>query len=393
MSEWLALATVASALYLFECLVWIEASAIACFKIPLQRGWRCAAGASLPGNDRGGVTFVDPTTVRGSVVVCHRWPVSLSPAGVTNLAFDGACDGSSTDPTYIPFEEVKEVRVQLGDIHINDVRIARLSSPVLAIAIADHIRRIWQCPPSKRPQAITRAVAAALDHKAANAAWHAFQSRTTVLRMWCECVFSFTFIAAPLSLILIGPYPTWKYLLVTGLILTVGTAVTFFRSHKALFPQSGYDRWVNALAMVLLPVATIRCMDTLSRDALCGYGWAVVSPLLCTHEEATRASRLRLLDMRVWLDDVASRSNGRAADCARWFQHLLTTETQIALDRLGITALAPPVPEDETMVCFCPRCHAQFRMPRTECPTCVGVGVTPFVELPERSRSAYQSNG
>src|SRR5438105_4759085 len=119
MSEWAILGLVALVLYLVECFAWVEAAAVDCFKPALRNRWRCAQGATLPGNQRGGLVILDPLTLSGSVVVCHSWPFSVSPHGLTNLAVDGGTVPPS-ELSYIPFDELQTVRAELGEIYVNE---------------------------------------------------------------------------------------------------------------------------------------------------------------------------------------------------------------------------------------------------------------------------------
>src|ERR1051325_3681899 len=131
MSEWALLGLVAVVLYVVECLGWVEAAAVVVFRAPVLGRWRCGQGETLPGNTRGGLVLLDPLVLDGSVVLCHRWPLSLSPDGVTNAAIDGGVP-LPADPQYIPFDEIQTIREECGEIKINGTRVARVNSSVLA---------------------------------------------------------------------------------------------------------------------------------------------------------------------------------------------------------------------------------------------------------------------
>jgi hypothetical protein len=379
MSEWAALGLVAAALYVVECLAWIESAAVVCARTLLRRRWSCAQGATLPGNDRGGVQFVDPTSIQGSLVVCHRWPFSLSPEGVTDLAGDGA-SASAFEPQFVAFDDLKTVASEFGEIHLNGTRFARVSSSVLAAHLAEHIRRVWHLAPSERESEIKAAIRATLDDKGARATWKAFEEKTWRLSLLCNGLLVLTFLVAPLVFYFRGPYPAWKYVLASVGLVTVVTAVTYFRTHAALYPRCAYERWVDALAMVLLPVAAIRCSDKLSRNVLCHFSWAVVTPMLCDIEDATRVSRLQFVDLSRPMEDGGPAAAMKSAvDCALWFRGLLISETGAALKRLKVAVSKAPARDDETMIFFCPRCHAQFgRGANDSCPVCAGIHLVEF---------------
>jgi hypothetical protein len=378
MSEWVALGLVAAALYVVECLAWIESAAVVCVKKLLGRHWWCSQGAALPGNDRGGLLIVDPASIQGSLVVCHRWPFSLSPDGVTDVAA-GSSSGSALESRFVAFDELKDVNTEFGEILLNGQRFARVSSSVLAADLAEQITRVWRCSSAEREAEIKTAIRATLDDKAARTAWTEFAAKTRRLNALCTGLFVLAFLVAPLVFYVRGPYPAWKYVLASVGLVTVAIAFTYFRAHAALYPRSVYERWVDTLAMVLLPVAAIRCSDKLSRDALCRFSWAVVSPMLCDPEDATRISRLQFVDLSRLEDSRPSAPPTPAVECAEWFRQLLVKETGATLKRLKVAVSKAPAREDEAMTSFCPRCHAQFhRGAATSCPACSGIHLVEF---------------
>jgi hypothetical protein len=377
MSDWLVLIVVAYALYLIECFAWITSSACACFRHPFTGKWRAAKGDQLLGNDRGGLAFVDPLALSGGLVVCDSWPFSVDAQGVTNLRPDGSSDGSKA--LYIPFEEIRTIRGELGEIRINNRRFVSVGSSAAASFLTRQIERVWRQAAKARAPEIQTMIAATLDHEQADATWLSFQSRTRPLFMLCASLQVFLFVVSPFVVFLIGPYPSWMYLLAGVFLIALVTAVMYFRTHATLYPESQYDRWVHTFAMVLLPVAAIRCVDKLSRDALCQYNPAVVAPAVCGLEAATPFVRRQLIDISTpsgscGFDDVSA----EALRCVEWFRHTLTSHTQSALGRLNVNVFAPPIRDDRSMVSYCPRCHAQFTKVDGCCPECAVVHVVSF---------------
>jgi hypothetical protein len=379
MSEWAVLGFVALALYLVECLAWVEAAAVACFQPALLSRWRCGQGATFPGNAGGGLVILNLTNLGGSVVVCHLWPFSISPQGLTNLALDCG-SGFGAEPRYIAFEDVKTVRAEFGDIQVNGKRLARVNSSVLATHLVQQIERTWRCQLDERASEIKAAVQKTLDERAAMACWTRFEAKTRTLTACCFALFIFAFVVSPTVLLAMGPYPSWMYLLAGLFGVTVATSIAYLRTHATLYPESSFDRWVHAASMVLLPVAAIRCVDKLSRDALSFYSAAVVSPMLCGVPYAVPLLRRQFIDLSNGSGDLGfDTSSTSAVECARWFRQLLATETKAALDRLNVPVSKAPVSDDETMVSYCPRCHEQFTTRSdASCPACLGVQLISF---------------
>src|SRR5687768_3558968 len=113
MSEWILLGLVAAGLYLFECLAWIAATAVACVRAPARRRWTCASGTTLPGSERGGLVFSDPLTIRGNLVVCRQWPLAVSPEGVAGPVSLGDAAASPEPVRYHRFDAITSVTAVL----------------------------------------------------------------------------------------------------------------------------------------------------------------------------------------------------------------------------------------------------------------------------------------
>jgi hypothetical protein len=136
MGDWFALLGVAFALYLIECLAWVRSESSACFSQPLRKRWGFAAGADLPGNDRGGLVFSDPLNFSGALVTCEPWPFSVSPAGLTSAAADGASGGPES--RYVRFHDIKTARADFEDVRINGERFVRAGSSAQALYLCDN---------------------------------------------------------------------------------------------------------------------------------------------------------------------------------------------------------------------------------------------------------------
>ena len=132
---------------------------------------------------------------------------------------------------------------------------------------------------------------------------------------------------------------------------------------------------MHAASMCLLPVATMRCMDRLSRNALFDFSPAIVVPLVCDTEQAAGALRQEIVDLE-------QEPDADSGECVRWFRQRLTAETRSAIDRLGIPVARPPAPEHPAMVSYCPRCHAQFGVNAgNQCSICVTIRLVEFVNV------------
>ncbi len=369
MADWVTLFALAGALYVFECLAWIEGPATACFTPILTNRWTCVRGEDLPGNDRGGLALADPFTVRGALVVGHPWPLAMSPDGISNMGSD-AWTLANAEPRAIRFDDIESVHANVGRIEINGAPFVRVGSVMLAVDLAQQIRDLIPQPATGRASTITLAVRAALDETRVQEAWTAFQLETRGLARVTAWLLGYVAVVAPSVILLISPHPYWMYVLGGLIVLALTVATMFFRLHSRLYPRFVFERWMHAISMVAVPIAAIRAVDKLSRERLRAFSPSAIAPALCGAEAATPLVR------RAWFDlPDAARAPDRPT---AWFLELVRTETKAALDRQQIPALEPPERQPE-MQRYCPRCHTQFVTPaRPDCPQCADVALVSF---------------
>jgi hypothetical protein len=356
MSEWTTLFVVAAGLYVIECCVWTKSTRTVLYRHCWRRVWRVARGADLPGNFRGGIALVDPIGWSGAVAIAGEWPISISPAGLVNSAPAGTRSGTSGS-RYVPFDEIRHVEAQPGEIRINGQLFARASSSLLAHHLTDEIKSLCLQRPNKRAAAIKRIVAATLSEAAVDEAWSSVQRQGARLAPLCAALFSLVFVASPVLVFTLGPLRVWPVLLAALLGLTGATAFCYFRAHRRLFPRLSNDRWTDTLAMAVLPLSAMRSADKLTKDALSLYSGLVVAPRLCGGPASLKYLRAELMDFE--RDEDQPDVTDDVTRCVQWFREVLAAASGAALKRLEIEAFAPPVREDDCES-YCPRCHGQY---------------------------------
>ena len=373
MSEWTTLFVVAAALYVVECCVWAKSTGTVLYRSGWRRGWRVARGADLPGNFRGGLALADPFSWSGTVALAGEWPISISPSGVANVAPASGQNGSRS--WHVRFEDIRRVDMQAGELRINGRRFARVSSPALAHHLTRELKSLCRQGPKKRPTAIRTLVAATLNESALEETWSSVERQGRRLAALSAALFALVFVVAPLLVFTLGPLRVWPILLAGLLTLTGVSAVSYFRTHRRLFPGLSYERWTNTLSMAVLPLSAMRSADKLTKDALSLFSGLVVAPHFCG-PASWAYLRAELMDFQCAGDqsDLA----GDAAQCVQWFRELLALESDAALKRLAIDPFRPPVREDERGS-YCPRCHAQYlSTDARSCSACADVQLVRF---------------
>ena len=207
-----------------------------------------------------------------------------------------AGEAGRPDRSTVPFDDIRHVETQPGEIRINGRIFARVSSPLLAHHLTDEIKSLCRQRPGKRAAAIKAIVAATLSEAAVVEAWSSVQRHGARLAPLCAVLFSLVFVASPVLVFTLGPLRVWPILLAALLALTGATAVSYFRAHRKLFPHLSNDRWTNALAMAVLPLSAMRSADKLTKDALSVYSGLVIAPHLCGGTASLKYLRAELMD-------------------------------------------------------------------------------------------------
>lgn len=369
MGDWVTLFALAGAIYLFECLAWIEGPATACYTPGLKDSWNCARGEDLPGNERGGLALLNPVNTAGALVSSSPWPFAMSPEGISNAGSDPWTLGGA-EPRAVAFEQIETVHASVGRIAINGAPFVRVGSVMLAADLAHLIRELVRQPATGRAAAVESVVRAGLDETRVANMWSEFGRDTRRLSIVATVLLGWTFVIAPAVLLGIAPHPYWMYVLGGLVALAVTAAIMFFRLHARLYPGFTFERWMHAISMVAIPISAIRAVDKLSRERLRAFNPIAVAPTLCGASAATPLLR------RAWYDlpDAAQASDRQTA----WFLDCLRKATKAALDRQKIPVLSPPERQPE-MANYCPRCHTQFGVgAREECSECAGMTLVAF---------------
>ena len=373
MFDWWILLAILYGLYVVECLAWIDRGSWVCFTIPGRGIWRCSRGSELPGNDRGGFLLTNPLSSSPAVVVCGLWPISISPVGVSNATPGDQVASGTAD--YVPFTEIRSVRGDVSGLYVNGRLLATASLP-LGIFLARLIDDCRKADVGRREKEIRKALATAADAGKALARWTESRQQTRAVAVSATILFWYALVMAPTVIAVIGPYPTWPWLLAGLIIGTGATAAQYYKAHARLYPALRFERWVQTIAMMLLPVGAIRAAVNLSRHLLEHHSPFAVLPALCGGDVAARELRVALWDLqRLRAEDAATTE---ASECDEWSRAATVSAALEAISASKIDLDAAPDRDDDGSVSYCPRCHTQFKSAGVMCHICDDVPVVPF---------------
>jgi hypothetical protein len=168
----------------------------------------------------------------------------------------------------------------------------------------------------------------------------------------CNTLWIFVWSVAPAIVFWRGLAGTWRGLLLSGLGILGCILFTYWRAHRALYPDARAERRSQTILMGVSPLGAIRAVDHLSHRLLADTHPMVAAMALCPRAESVRLAR--------WLyfaPDQRDESLRRFLEAAG----------------LWSDVVAPPGAGEAGATAFCPRCHAQYVRSDGTCSDCSGV--------------------
>lgn len=168
----------------------------------------------------------------------------------------------------------------------------------------------------------------------------------------CNTMWVFVWCLAPAIVFFRGLAGTWRGLLVSGLGILGFILLTYWRAHRALYPEAKAERHSHVMLMGVSPLGAIRAVDHLSYRLL-----AETHPLVAAMALCPPAERVRLGRWLYFAPDHRDESLRRVLEATG----------------LWSDVVAPPDTGEAGATAFCPRCHAQYVRSAGTCSDCSGV--------------------
>jgi hypothetical protein len=176
----------------------------------------------------------------------------------------------------------------------------------------------------------------------------------------CNTMWMFVWCLAPAIVFFRGLAGTWRGLLLSGLGILGIILFTYWRAHRALYPDAKAERRSQVMLMAVSPLGAIRAVDHLSHRLLAEMHPLVAAMALCPRAESVRLAR--------WLYFAPDHNN----EGLRRF-----------LESAGLLSdvIAPPEAGEAGATAFCPRCHAQYVRSDGTCSDCSGIELIELVKV------------
>jgi hypothetical protein len=308
--------------------------------------------------------------------VCQQWPLSLSPWGI--YGYVAQCfsrDGRPTQPElFIRYEDIRVVDARGHDLHVNHRHFLRLTVPAFARRLAALIRELKTLPESERGPVIAAALARHLDSREVRRRLDLFADLAADMRITCSLLFFVVLLLPPL-LIWLESYFSLLAFLGSYVGLAFLAAVQFYRIHRILYPEERFERWKNALVMLISPADVVHARDKLSRPLLGECSPLSVAEVVCAPAEFREFAEEVWRDAEFPLLPICPVADADPRATEAWFRQAWREQLGRFLQEAGIVteaAVAPPPPDSGESQSYCPRCRGQYVLALGVCHDCGG---------------------
>ena len=220
---------------------------------------------------------------------------------------------------------------------------------------------------------------ASLSVKDAQNRWDEFRKATRVLNWLTQGLLLVILGSLVLYFVRRGFPLAWAILLFVFLILHLAITATFWRAHRALYPDAKKNGTKRTILCLASPWQSSRAADLLGDDLLKGFHPLVAAKLFLDETAFLKLTRSWLLRLRypalrgpeesLWLDSTAK---GEEKTLSQWIK-----DSGLDTDEL----LKPPMPSDPAHRSYCQRCDIEYVIAEGRCGDC-GRELVPFARKP-----------
>jgi hypothetical protein len=361
---------VIAVIYLWECLLWLPAEAVA---------FTSAFGSLKLALHPTFLRRIDSHAAILSIfpwsrsIVASQWPVPVSRDGLCLLT-------GSKAGTFIPFGELKTVEADQRYLRINRTR-TRCASVEVVLHFTNLLTTLRELPIDERDAALDEAVQSSCSPAGVVSRIEQVDRSVSALRLASLLLFIWVFIHGPILY-----YTTesqtgtlTRYLAVFGLFWLVGVAL-FAIAQRRLLNSPTTEQFSRMATLCVSPAGVMRAANIITSDAFSQFTPAAVAAAVmpATAFRSFISQRLRQLthpSASDFPDASPEFKSARSSFNARQLTALsvMLKEQGIDIDEL----LCAPAPDFDART-WCPRCLNQYTLESGDCPECLDVPLQKF---------------
>lgn len=374
MNEWESFGLILAAIYLSECFAWIPVGSTA-FRSPWRRRSHPVRSGGFLANRRGFLLLNNPLPPLGQLFLCQEWPFSPSPWGLSHV---GDAAGRAAERLW-RYEEIQSVVCDGRSLRLNGQELSRCASAATCRVFAEIIDQLRRCNVAKRSALIERQLRWAHDVGKARRQAKILKTRTLPLLIACNGLFCYFFATLYIWIRVYIMFAHWQAALIALAGFLAAISGLLFSLHRRFHPWNRSQRWTHAVIAAVSPMAAIRAMDLVERDAFHRFAPLTVAAVLSPPAEFQELGRQTLAAL-TFRDEP--RTNDLELERSRaWYRKRLRWTVADLLQAEGLDAdvlLAPPTPSGPQCRSYCPLCRAQYSTRNGTCVDCEDIALRPF---------------
>jgi hypothetical protein len=371
------------AVYVLECIVWVDADTVL-FSRSIWGRRKVSLGKGIFGNDSGNLRLLNPLSFSGDNHFACWFPVSVSPEGICAFAVrPGGGDSAALRPgRSFRFEEIMTHRIDGRWLRINDEPFCKFPSADQAESLSRLIGDLSGKSVRAREKKIRGVLAGQLDEDRLSSEMLIWRKRMLPLRLACTGYFMFAYLALPGLALYLGLELLVVPALIGFLLFGAVTGGIYCVADRKIRGARREGRVPALLKMIAYPPAAIRSVDLLSLPALQGFSPLLLSAGLPAAEGLEYAQTV--------IRNLRHPAKGDwppvpALSIVNWFAGALrdASETFVSVHYgLAREAILSPPPRDGDSSVYCPRCESQYLDLTPTCIDCPGVETIRYDPIP-----------
>jgi hypothetical protein len=380
MSDIALLLLVLFSFYLTDSSLWLTRDTVV-FLSTLGRAWRPTVPHALLSRKEKGLFPAFRLPPLAPVYLCRPLGINVSPQGFCLAPPSaGPEDASATSLHPIRFIELCAVTTEGRTVRVNGRPHLHCQTGSQATFLARLLTELAPLSEDKRAASLAQLLIQALDPGRIRADVEAHSQDVLPLRLLCNGLFLYLFVALPVILTQFEPARIYVWVIATVVGLVGAIAVEFFRIHRRHWPTEKQERFSTLLHFILYLPSAIRASDLVSHRLLSLAHPLAAAYVLCPPGTFHRFARrfLRRLYYPVpppavepQAAGIVAWSNALERDCVRAFLRAHRIEESALLQ--------PPSRPDDQSRSYCPRCETSYTVHEGTCGDCPGVALMPYL--------------
>lgn len=346
-------------LYVFDCITYVKSQHLILTSLFGKKFDLKGSGLHLAG--------LLPTS---QTIITHNLPLFFTRDGIYAV-FDPTGSNRGINKVeefnFIKFQDMELIEVEGKNIKLNNTHTIKFPSSSIARFNARYINKLKILSPSEREEKIRASLSDSFDLEAVKKIAISNSKSFAIIKILSSYLFVLVFFMLPLVLYLnLSKYVNLNALVICISLFYFLLLIAAFLTLKKLYRFDNDLRSYTLLSIIFSPVNAIHVISYLTKDLYFRFNYLTLAAYFMP-----RDSFKELAGKEIFLIDYYENQIDRQ-DWRKFFKlkkellQSLLGKCEISLDEIS----TPPEKQDQTAVCYCPFCMAEYKKKRHNCIDC-----------------------